>query len=113
MTSESELIARIRCLEADVLRQWVDLGLVEPHRDDAGYVFDAADVARINLVCDLHYEMGLGHESLPIILSLVDQLHLTRHSLRALSAAVAEQPDEVKIVIKSRMHMALNRSEEN
>lgn len=109
MIRERELIARISRLEIEVLRQWVDLGIVEPHRDELGFVFDAGYVARVHLVCDLHYEMGLGHESLPTILSLVDQLHKTRHSLRALSAAVAEQPDEIKVVIKTRTLFALKR----
>lgn len=109
MIRESELIARIGRLEIEVLRQWVDLGIIEPRRDERGYVFDAVDVARVHLVCDLHYDMGLGHESLPTILSLVDQLHKTRHSLRALSAAVAEQSEDVKVVIRARTLFALKR----
>lgn len=108
MISEGELVARIHRLEVHILREWVGLGLVEPHRGEAGYLFDDADVARINLVCDLYYEMELGLESLPVILSLVDQLHRTRHSLRALAAAVSEQPEEVKVTITSRMLTVLD-----
>ncbi len=78
MISERQLIERMQRLKAEVLHRWIDLGLVEPHRDASSYQFDDLDEARIALVCDLHYGMGLEHESLPVILSLVDQLHQTR-----------------------------------
>ena len=107
MISEQQLIARMKCLEASVLRRWIELGLVTPHREADAFVFDDVDEARIALVCDLHYRMGLEHESLPVILSLVDQLHRTRHSLRAISSAVAEQPDEVRIAITTRTRIVL------
>ena len=67
--------------------------------------------ALIALVCDLHYGMGLEHESLPVILSLVDQLHQTRHSLRAITTAVSEQPDEVRVAITSRTRIVLGRGQ--
>jgi chaperone modulatory protein CbpM len=109
MISERELIERMRRLKADVLHRWIEQGLIEPRRDASGYLFDDIDEARIALVCDLHYGMGLEHESLPVILSLVDQLHQTRHSLRAITTAVSEQPDEVRVAITSRTRIVLGR----
>lgn len=109
MISEQQLIARMKCLEASVLRRWIELGLVTPHREADAFVFDDVDEARIALVCDLHYRMGLEHESLPVILSLVDQLHRTRHSLRAIASAVSEQPDEVRVAIATRTRIVLGR----
>jgi chaperone modulatory protein CbpM len=107
MINESELIAAIGRLEASLLHEWIETGLLSPHRSDAGYLFDEADVARVHLVCDLRFDMGLGEESLPVILHLIDQLHGTRHTLKALSAAVAEQPDEIRITITARAHHVL------
>lgn len=112
MIDETELIKRMRCLEADVLHEWIDAGLIEPRREAEGCVFDAIDEARVALVCDLHYRMGLGHDSLPVILSLIDQLHHTRHSLRAIASAVAEQPDEVKMAITTRTRIVLARRQD-
>jgi chaperone modulatory protein CbpM len=57
----------------------------------------------VALACDLHYRMGLEHASLPVILSLIDQLHDARHHLRALTQAVAEQPDGVRQQISERV----------
>jgi chaperone modulatory protein CbpM len=111
MISESELIAAIGRLEARVLHEWIEMGLLSPHRDAAGFLFDDVDVARVHLVCDLSFDMGVGEESLPVILHLIDQLHGTRHTLKALTAAVAEQPDEIRVTITTRAHHVLRGRE--
>jgi len=96
MIRESQLIAQFTSLEHRVLLTWIEEGVIAPHRDDAGYLFDRIDEARVALACDLHYRMGLEHASLPVILSLIDQLHDARNCLRALSAAVSQQADDVQ-----------------
>jgi chaperone modulatory protein CbpM len=96
MIRETELMAQFTVLRREVLLTWIEEGVIAPHRDDQGYLFDRIDESRIALCCDLHYRMGLDHMSLPFILSLVDQLHDARHHLRKLARAVAEQPDAVQ-----------------
>ena len=103
MIRESELITHFTYLERQVLLTWIEDGVVAPQRDDEGYLFDAIDEARVALACDLHYRMGLEHASLPVILSLIDQLHDARHHLRALTRAVSEQPDTVQQAITRRV----------
>jgi len=96
MIREDELIARFTYLERRVLLTWIDDGVIAPHHDEQGFLFDRVDESRVALACDLHYRMGLDHASLPVILSLIDQLHDTRHRLRALTKAVVEQPEQVQ-----------------
>jgi len=96
MIRETELIARCTVLERRVLMTWIEDGLIAPHHDDQGYLFDLVDEARVTLACDLHYRMGLEHASLPVILSLLDQLHEARHHLRKLTRAVAKQPEPIQ-----------------
>jgi chaperone modulatory protein CbpM len=103
MIREGELIAQFTCLEQHVLLTWIEEGVIAPHRDEAGYLFDRLDQARVALACDLHYRMGLEHASLPVILSLIDQLHDARNCLKALTRAVAEQPDPVQREIVRRI----------
>lgn len=103
MIRETELIAQYTVLERQVLLIWIEEGVIAPHRDADGYLFDPVDESRVALCCDLHYRMGLEHASLPVILSLIDQLHDARHHLRALTRAVAEQPDTVQQEITRRM----------
>ena len=103
MIRETEIIAQFTYLERQVLITWIEEGVIAPHSDEQGYLFDRIDESRIALACDLHYRMGLEHASLPVILSLIDQLHDARHHLRTLTRAVAEQPDEVQQEITSRI----------
>lgn len=103
MIRESELIAQSTVLRREVLLIWIEEGVIAPHRDEQGFLFDRIDESRVALCCDLHYRMGLEHASLPIILSLVDQLHDTRHHLRKLSRAVAGQPDAIQQDIARHM----------
>jgi chaperone modulatory protein CbpM len=103
MIRETELIAQFTYLERQVLLTWIEEGVIAPHRDDQGYLFDRVDESRVALACDLHYRMGLEHASLSVILSLIDQLHDARHHLRTLTRAVAEQPEEVLQEITQRM----------
>jgi chaperone modulatory protein CbpM len=103
MIRETELIAQFRYLERQVLLTWIEEGVIAPHRDDEGYLFDQIDESRVALACDLHYRMGLEHASLPVILSLIDQLHDARHHLRALTRAVAEQPEAIQQEITRRV----------
>lgn len=103
MIRETELIAQFTVLERRVLTIWIEEGVIAPERDDEGYLFDPVDESRVALACDLHYRMGLEHGSLPIILSLIDQLHDARHHLRTLTRAVAEQPEPVRQEISRRV----------
>ena len=103
MIRETELIARFTYLERQVLLIWIEEGVIAPQRDEVGYLFDQVDESRVALACDLHYRMGLDHASLPVILSLIDQLHDARHHLRALTRAVAEQPETVQQEITRRV----------
>jgi chaperone modulatory protein CbpM len=103
MIREGDLIAQFTCLERHVLLIWIEDGVITPHRDETGYLFDRIDQSRVALACDLHYRMGLEHASLPVILSLIDQLHDARHHLRALTRAVSEQPDTVQEDITRRV----------
>jgi chaperone modulatory protein CbpM len=103
MIRETELIAQFTVLERQVLMTWIEEGVIEPERDDDGYLFDPVDESRVALACDLHYRMGLEHASLPVILSLIDQLHDARHHLRTLTRAVAEQPEAIRQDITRQM----------
>jgi hypothetical protein len=47
--------------------------------------------------------LAVAHASLPVILSLIDQLHDARHHLRTLTRAVAEQPEPVQQEITRRI----------
>src|SRR5262245_58886604 len=97
--AEQEVISAVEQLDAQALRRWIDLGWVLPHRDGENLLFDTSDVARVRLICELHYELRIEEDSLSVVLSLMDQLYEARCHLNALLSAVAAQPEHVRVGI--------------
>ena len=100
MISQSELVDAIEKLDAQALQHWVNLGWVLPIHDTGDSRFDPSDVARVRLICELHYELRIEEDSMSVVLSLMDQLYATRRALGVLSSAVAAQPADVRARIK-------------
>lgn len=99
MIDEKELVEAIADLDAKALQRWIDQGWVLPQRDESNLLFDPSDVARVRLICELHYELLIEEDSMPVVLSLMDQLYATRRALGALMTAVGTLPDEVRAEI--------------
>jgi chaperone modulatory protein CbpM len=51
-------------------------------------VFRDIDVARIRLIVELHTELEVETPTLPLVLSLLDQLYATRRAMRQLIDAL-------------------------
>ncbi len=105
--TETEIVAHFTRLEVHVLHRWIAAGWVKPEEKGAGFLFGEADVARTHLLFDLSYEMQLRDDEVAIVLSLIDQLNGTRAMLRAFSAAVGNQPADVREAIMSEMRVLL------
>lgn len=103
MISDTELMKAIEGLEVDALQHWIDQGWVLPQRDDGSLRFDPADVARVRLIYQLHVELSIEEDSLPVVLSLLDQLYAARRAMRALAGAVEAQPEAVREQIFSHL----------
>ena len=99
MLNERDVVARVARVELRELRLWGQEGWVKPAEGESGPVFDDLDVARIRLLCDLRKEMFLPEDAVPVVLSLLDQLHGLRRELRGLAGAVDAQPDEIRQAI--------------
>lgn len=107
MISQIELIDAIEPLDELALLRWVDRGWVLPARETGRLHFDTSDVARVRLICELHYELRIEEDSLSVVLSLMDQLYATRRALGALSSAVASQPEDVRARITAVLEQKL------
>ncbi len=106
MITERELVARIENLEATHLRHWVELGWIVPLRRDVELVFDDHDAVRAQLICDLVYDMAIEEDSMPVVLSLLDQLHGTRRMLRVMATAIEKQDASVRASILDEIEAA-------
>ena len=61
-----------------------------------GVHFDDIDVARVRLIHDLHHAMAIAEETMPVVLSLLDQVYDLRGTLRDLLHALEAQPEDVR-----------------
>lgn len=102
--TEQMVLSRIRRLTQRDLRRWLHEGWVRPAMGETGPVFDEIDVARLRLLCDLRKDMALPSDTLPVVLTLIDRLHETRRELRMLVEALADQPEDVRRTVISRLH---------
>jgi chaperone modulatory protein CbpM len=69
--------------EADIWH-FVEADWVRPARQGGQPVFSEADLARIQLIQDLRTALEVEEPTLPLVLSLLDQLYATRRQLRLL-----------------------------
>lgn len=75
------------CRDCEVSPEIVELFISEEWvipSDQNAKIFDEEDLARISLIMELREELGVNDEALPIILNLLDQLHLLRNRIRQL-----------------------------
>ena len=98
--TEDQVVAEIRTLTVERLRGWVAEGWIVPATGETAITFTEIDVARVRLVCELTDGMAVGEEAVPVILSLIDQVHGLRAELKRLAQAVAKQPEPVRAAIR-------------
>jgi len=94
--SEEQTITTITRLTRSNLTTYVEHRFLSPTQSEAGPVYDAADLARIELICDLSEQFDLEGDALGVVLSLIDQLHGVRGELRRVMGAVQAQPEKVR-----------------
>lgn len=101
MFSEAEVVTVLETVTVQELRGWVLAGWIAPAVGDGGPVFDDLDVARIRLVYELRSELDVAEDAVPLVLSLLDQVHGLRREMRSLAQAVDAQPENVRAAITS------------
>jgi chaperone modulatory protein CbpM len=106
MIDERALCARFARLELATLRRWVEEGWVRPRRQSDLLVFDEADVARVALLCDLAFDIEIEERSLPVVLSLLDQVYDLRRQMGALAQAISALPTDARGMVRARLRQA-------
>ena len=97
MMRVEDIVEQIEALQRSDLDLWISEEFVAPQEDGGVLVFSEMECARIRLISTLRYELEIEADTLPVILSLVDQLYQTRQHLLKLSAAVAAQDEPVRL----------------
>lgn len=108
--TQTEILAHIDGLSEARLAVCLSQSWVVPARGEDGPAFDALDLARLQLIVDLTEDMAVNDDAVPIILSLIDQIHALRSRLRALDRAVADQDETTARAIATRLADLMTKS---
>ncbi len=94
--SEEQVVTSITRLTPSQLTTYVRHEFLRPAQSETGPVYTAADLARIELICDLDEQFNLQGDALGVVLSLIDQLHGVRSELRRVMSAIEAQPEDLR-----------------
>lgn len=95
MATFDDVLARFQLPHTEVT-MWIEEGWIEPQREGDAFVFDDADTARIGLIVELRRDLEIDESAMPVVLSLLDQLHAARAALKRIASAVADLPPETR-----------------
>ncbi len=96
---ERDVVRAVSGLRRAELRRWVAQGWVAPQRREGELRFREIDVARLQMIVHIRRDMRIAEESMPLVLSLVDQVYGLRNELRQLAEAIEAQPEPVRRAI--------------
>jgi chaperone modulatory protein CbpM len=101
--SETELVAAVEGLTVTRLRSFVEARCIVPQEAGGRLVYGEGELARARLLAELAEDFDLDADSAGLVLSLVDRVHALRRDLRALSRALAEEPEELHERLRVRI----------
>lgn len=93
MITREVVLQRVRGLDGGTLDVWVAAAWVRPAVRDGAPVFAEIDVARVRLILELRDELEVNDGAMPVVLSLLDQLHATRAQMARLCTALQDAGD--------------------
>ena len=87
MFTLQQVVTEVGVTETD-LHLWIEQRWVLPQKRDDGFVFDDVDIARARLIRELHVDLMVNEEAIPVVLSLLDQVHALRRALARMNNAI-------------------------
>jgi chaperone modulatory protein CbpM len=104
MKTLSEVVRLVGRVDRVELTHWIEVGWVTPERRERDEpTFSDLDIARVCLICDLRRDLAVEEETVPLVLSLLDQVYTLRRQLSALTGAVQQQPEDVRRAITAAL----------
>jgi chaperone modulatory protein CbpM len=98
MFTLQQVITEVGVTETD-LHLWIEQRWVLPHKRDDDFVFDDVDLARARLIRELRVDLLVNEEAIPVVLSLLDQVHALRRALARVNSAIDRASSTAKTEI--------------
>ena len=99
--TEEQTLEAVGPLTRSRLHRLVETECVMPQEDDGAPVFTEAELARIELCCELSDDLDLDEEALPVVMNLLDQVHSLRRQMRLMMRAIEGEPEEVRARLRA------------
>lgn len=96
MISLKTLKLELHELNDEELGRWIAAALVRAEGQPGAWLFEDIDVARIRLILELRRDLEIEEESLPVVLSLLDQLYDMRRQMARVNTALANLPADIR-----------------
>lgn len=87
MLTLQQVVSEVGVTETD-LTLWIEQRWVLPHKQENSFVFDDVDIARARLIRELRVDLMVNEEAIPVVLSLLDQVHALRRTLARVNNAI-------------------------
>ncbi|MFQ5775402.1 MAG: chaperone modulator CbpM [Kiloniellaceae bacterium] len=97
-----EVVAEIEVTSGE-LSAWIERNWVLPVEQGGRYFFDEADLARARLIAELHRDLEVNEEAMPVVLRLLDQVYSLRRALADLNAAIKTLPEEARAQLRAQL----------
>ncbi len=97
-----DVVADLDVTAAD-LEVWIERNWVLPVIEKDRYFFDQTDVARVRLIVELHQDLGVNDEAMPVVLRLLDQIYGLRKALSDLNGAIKDLPAPCRRELKQKL----------
>ena len=97
-------------ISREELEIWIEESWILPEREGESFAFDEIDVARLRLIAELRRDLAVNDEAVPLVLHLIDEVHLLRNCLAALGPALEELPAEHRDRLKRLIAESLGAS---
>lgn len=101
MRTFEDVIAAFDRLDEAVLTHWIEEQWILPVRQEDVYIFSDVDFARVTLIHELRFDLGIEEDIIPMMLSMLDQVYGMRNRMRALLRAIEAQPEETRKAIEA------------
>ena len=96
MISLTDVVSQVGGLAEAELVARIERRGVGAEATPGGYRLREVDVARVRLIVEIRRDCAIDDEALELVLPLLDQVYRLRRQLKALSAAVAAEPEDVR-----------------
>lgn len=113
MITFEEVLALVQPLKADQLSLWIERRWVRPEQHGGEIRFADVDIARIRLIHDIHYTMEVAPDTVPIMLSLIDQLYAARRQMRGVMSAINTLSPDLRDAVLANLREEAQRDVSN